>query len=248
MVMRMTLSSRARDTVAKFEVPFFPVNRVRDDKGYTIATTVINPIPWIDDWALMSDGRIAVVHGREYRVDYFDEDEKLIVSAKIPFNWQPLSDAAKSALLDSVRAARAADLAVEARDDSLMRLRRMPDPANTVRAPAGSPPGGVRAIGITHRTDFTPINELPDYRPPFQRAAARGDLAGNLWVRTTKIENGGAVYDVIDPKGKLIDRVAVPAGRVIAGFGRGGVVYLGVLDGTVARLERARVTLAGVAQ
>jgi hypothetical protein len=99
-----------------------------------------------------------------------------------------------------------------------------------------------------HRTDFVPANELPDYRPPFQRAAARGDLAGNLWVRTTEIENGGAVYDVIDPKGKLVDRVAVPAGRVIAGFGRGGAVYMGVLDGTVARLERARVTLAGVPQ
>ncbi|MGH7653808.1 MAG: hypothetical protein ACREN6_04010 [Gemmatimonadaceae bacterium] len=245
MVMRMTFSSRARDTVAKFEVPFFPANIVRDDNGHATLTTVINPIPWIDDWALMSDGRVAVVHGREFRVDYFDEDEKLIVSAKIPFDWQPLSDSAKSALLDSVRAARAPELAAQARADSLMRLRRMPDPANAVRAPAGLTPA---RAGGTVQTDFVPINELPDYRPPFQRAAARGDLAGNLWVRTTKIENGGAVYDVIDPKGKLIDRVAVPAGRVIAGFGRGGVVYMGVLDGTVARLERARVALAGVAQ
>ena len=52
---------------------------------------------------------------------------------------------------------------------------------------------------------------------------------------------GGAVYDVINRQGVLTDRIQVPPGRVIAGFGPGGVVYMGVLDGTIARIERARV-------
>ena len=82
---------------------------------------------------------------------------------------------------------------------------------------------------------------MPDYRPAFKQSAARGDADGNLWIRTSKMVNGGAVYDVINGRGVLIDRIAVPPGRVIAGFGPGGVVYMGVLDGTVARLERARV-------
>jgi hypothetical protein len=90
-------------------------------------------------------------------------------------------------------------------------------------------------------TAFVALNEMPDYRPPFRLAATRGDAEGNLWIRTTKIVNGGAVYDVINGQGALVDRIQVPPGRVIAGFGRGGVVYMGVLDGTVARLERARV-------
>jgi len=51
---------------------------------------------------------------------------------------------------------------------------------------------------------------------------------------------GGAVYDVIDRRGVVIDRIQVPPGRVIAGFGPGGVVYMGVLDGAIARIERAR--------
>jgi hypothetical protein len=71
---------------------------------------------------------------------------------------------------------------------------------------------------------------------------------------------------IIDPNGKIVrtiaaaqaDAVAIVHGqdyrvdffdadgkmmstRVIAGFGPGGVVYMGVLDGTIARLERARV-------
>jgi hypothetical protein len=54
------------------------------------------------------------------------------------------------------------------------------------------------------------------------------------------VVNGGSVYDVINGKGELIDRVQVPAGRVIAGFGKGGVVYMGVKEGTGVRLEQAR--------
>jgi hypothetical protein len=43
----------------------------------------------------------------------------------------------------------------------------------------------------------------------------------------------------------LKDRIAVPVGRTIAGFGAGGVVYMGVVDVTgVTHLERARVPVA----
>ena len=89
--------------------------------------------------------------------------------------------------------------------------------------------------------NMVPANELPDYRPAFVSGAARGDLEGNLWIRTSKSVNKGAVYDVVNRKGELIDRVLVPQFRVIAGFGAGGIVYMGVLDGTAARLEEARV-------
>jgi sugar lactone lactonase YvrE len=85
-----------------------------------------------------------------------------------------------------------------------------------------------------------PPSDLPDYAPPFTAGSARGDLDGNLWVRTSNVVNGGSVYDVINGKGELIDRVQVPAGRVIAGFGKGGVVYMGVKEGTGVRLEQAR--------
>ena len=82
--------------------------------------------------------------------------------------------------------------------------------------------------------------ELPDYRPAFRRGAVRSDEDGNLWVRTTAPSNAGAIYDVINGKGQLIDRVKVPFGRVISGFGP-GVVYMGVLDDKGARLEMARI-------
>jgi hypothetical protein len=50
----------------------------------------------------------------------------------------------------------------------------------------------------------------------------------------------GPEYDVIDRTGKLVDRVMVPAGTTIAGFGPAGVVYLGVRDAAGVHVVRAR--------
>ena len=50
------------------------------------------------------------------------------------------------------------------------------------------------------------------------------------------------MYDVINVSGELSRRVRVPLGRVIVGFGKGGVVYMSF--GSIANgfvLERSRV-------
>lgn len=85
-----------------------------------------------------------------------------------------------------------------------------------------------------------PANEMSDYVPPFTPGAARGDMDGNLWVRTTRGINGGPIYDVISPKGELLKRVNIPPGRVISGFGKGGIVYMGVREAAGVRLEAAK--------
>jgi sugar lactone lactonase YvrE len=75
----------------------------------------------------------------------------------------------------------------------------------------------------------------------------RADASGNIWVRTipTRQVPGGPVYDVINREGKLIDRVQVPEGRTITGFGADGSVYLVTRDTTgptpTMTLERARL-------
>ena len=83
--------------------------------------------------------------------------------------------------------------------------------------------------------------DLPDYMPPFANASARPDADANLWVRTTTPGSapGNVVYDVINNKGELTDRVDVPRGMSIVGFGRGGVVYLTLRGPDGLRLVRA---------
>lgn len=245
MVVRFSLSTRAVDTVSKFVVPTLVTHRSVAENRWVTMTRIVNPLPWTDDWALLSDGRVAIVHGQEYRVDYFDASGKLTASVKVPFDWQRLDDAAKRVIRDSTQSAiDAADsvagrpTAAQRAADSARTVRRLAAPEATV-APRTGTSGGPMA-NLTSLTQIIPLDEFPDYRPPFRLAAARGDLDGNLWVRTSKIVNGGAVYDVIDRKGALVDRIQVPPGRVIAGFGV-GVVYMGVLDGIVAKVERARI-------
>jgi hypothetical protein len=88
---------------------------------------------------------------------------------------------------------------------------------------------------------FVAPNELPDYRPAFSNGSVRADAEGKLWVRIIPPKpSTGPEYDVIDRSGKLVDRVVLPVGTTIAGFGAGGVVYLGVRDAAGVPVVRAR--------
>jgi hypothetical protein len=77
----------------------------------------------------------------------------------------------------------------------------------------------------------------------FLNGFVRADMEGNVWVRTipTKAMAGGPVYDVINRKGELVDRVQIPVGRNIAGFGANGAVYLTMREGNSTVLEKATV-------
>ena len=90
-----------------------------------------------------------------------------------------------------------------------------------------------------------PLSEIPDYYPPIHRNAAMADLDGNMWVLTTttaQSAHGELVYDVLNPKRGLFERVRMPVGRSVAGFGKGGVVYLQAGDRTNGfTLERVKL-------
>jgi hypothetical protein len=53
-------------------------------------------------------------------------------------------------------------------------------------------------------------------------------------------QQAGLVYDIVNRQGELVERVQLPAGRTIVGFGPGGVVYMAVREGRGMVLERAR--------
>jgi hypothetical protein len=228
LIVRFDLASRALDTIAKVEIPVvqFVVSMMNiNGRPRQVADYVVDPIPWTDDWALLADGTVAVVRGREYRVEIIDGDGKRFTKSKLPFAWERLTDEDKTAILDSVKASMEREREVLVQKDSIRRANAgRPGPRNSF------PP-----------LQFVPVNQMPDYRPAFRQGAALGDSDGFLWIRTSKNSASGAVYDVVSRDGALIDRVQVPPGRVIAGFGPGGVVYMGVLDGVTARLERALV-------
>ena len=85
---------------------------------------------------------------------------------------------------------------------------------------------------------------LPDFRPPLSGVGATmADADGNLWIRATRSTptRGGPVYDVISREGKLVDRIQVPPGYTLVGFGRGRVVYLSTRGGDGPQLARVQL-------
>lgn len=88
-------------------------------------------------------------------------------------------------------------------------------------------------------------NPIFDYEAPIRVNSTMADPDGNLWIlpRTSSLSrNGELVYDVVNMKGELFERVRLPLGRAIAGFGKGGVVYLTSGDRASGfTLERTRL-------
>jgi hypothetical protein len=276
-LVRFDLTTRKLDTAAYIKVQAPKIN-VSENEGRRSISMVINPLPEVDDWAVLSDGTIAVVR-KDYHVDYINADGTRTAGARIPFDWQRLSDSAKSAVIDTARAqmgrARAggpgaiADVALGGGGGPpgggfgvpfggggggggfAARIHGGgedgPPPPRRDAAGGAAPAGGAggnrgQGGGGGRQVSFVPPTELPDYRPAFTNGSVRADADGKLWVRIipTKPTAGGPEYDVIDRTGKLADRVTLPAGTVIAGFGAGGIVYLGVRDAAGTHVVRAR--------
>ena len=261
-VVRYDLTARRLDTAAFVKVYAPKFNVVQAEGGGMRMSSLINPIPEVDDWAVLPDGTIAILR-KDYHVDFIDADGKRTSAPKIPFEWQRLTDSMKVAIIDSSKAAfermRAGGPDAGGAPQQMMSISVGPGGP----PPGGAPPGGGAMVFVRERGEAAPPlrggagserraegpppfafvqpNELPDYRPAFANGSVRADAAGKLWVRLISPKpTSGPEYDVIDRTGKLVDRVVVPAGTTIVGFAPGGVVYLGVRDASGVRVVRAR--------
>lgn len=259
-VVRFDFGSRTLDTAAAIKIPRTRTTMNRDDRGQMRTSMVAFPPATVDDWAVTADGRVAVVRGRDYHVDYLDAEGAWSSSPKMPYAWQRLDDAAKTALIDSTAA-----MMQTVMDSMSARMARGDGPGGgtttqtrggaapatgggmvmVFAGPGGDGPGGggpPRTMQMTAPTVLkAEVGDVPDYRPAFGQASVRADREGNLWIRTTTLVDGRPVYDIVNSRGELTDRVQLPAFRTIAGFGN-GVVFLGVRDENgVMHLERARI-------
>jgi hypothetical protein len=248
-LVRVDLATRKIDTAGFFKISKTKMTMSQSEKGMSI-TTEINPMPIVDDWAVLSDGTIAVVRGRDYHVDFIGADGKVTAAAKLPFDWQRLSDDDKIAVIDSARAAveksRAAAAAGATTPAAPGDGGRQIVVMNSFHVGGDGGSGADTKAAGAAGMQMPPINfvspsELPDYRPAFGLGAAKADRDGNLWIRTTAVRAGamsGPIYDVVNGRGELADRVQLPAGRQIVGFGKNGTIYMVARDETGAWLEQ----------
>lgn len=260
-LLRVDLATRQVDTIAHLKIAGQKITATQTAEGRLSITPVLNPMQYVDDWAVTSDGRVAVIRGREYRVDWLGADGNVTGTEKIPFAWRRLDDSTKRAFLDSTQIAmeKLRQQAVQMMQRGGGGVMAMAGSGAMVAVAAGTsigvmggagtgttsspPPRGSTGSGNIQipQIQLVDASQLPDYAPPFGAGATNGDADGNIWVRTSNVYEGGSVYDVVNRDGKLVDRVLLPPGRVIAGFGP-GVVYMGVrVDESNVRLERASI-------
>lgn len=263
-IVRLNVANRAEDTVAFFKLPPTKLSVTRTDNGFT-ATSIVNPLPIVDNWVLLPNGTVAVVRGRDFHIDWYQPDGTHSSSDKVPFEWQRLTDSLKAFVLDSAKQVmekqREERMAIL---DSTRKLtgvkgQQMIAPGDQGAGGAGGgnvvvmmrvgggdggaapPRRGATSMPTIPPLTFVQPHELPDYRPAFGAGATKCDAQGNLWIRTSEAKDGRPVYDVVNDKGTLVDRVQLPPFRTIAGFAP-GVVYLAVTDAAGAvHLERARL-------
>jgi hypothetical protein len=303
------LDTRRLDTLGVIHLPKSD-ERIRQltASSFTIESA-INPVPVTDEWAVLADGTVAFVRGRDYRVDYLSPDGTLTSSEKIPYEWQRLLDEDKRRMIDSIRTEnrRFAQTSytsavirwVNQHGQLYPKEFKVPEgyvppsgfgkdwllpagltfPAGYTYAcalgeqptqvpytlPPGSPPvppgvvlpatrsscvnSALNSITVSSTPPpfrepvILPALDLPDYKAPFGPGSVRADMDGNLWVRINPPRPipGGPVYDVISREGSLTNRIQLPTGYTLVGFGRGKTVYLSVRDATGLHLARVRL-------
>ena len=317
------LDTRKLDTLGVIRIPKNIYQIKQTAEGYFSITSTVNPLPSTDDWAVLPNGTIAFVRGRDYRIEYLRPDGTMSSSQKLPYEWQHLADEDKQRVVDSVKEAntrqqmsgyvasmirwanvynkpypptfKVSDTFVP--QQGLMKDWKFPPgmkfppnyiygcppgveptmtpapsaattststPASMPALPQGmnaGPPGAPAGIpscipqpfivggGIAppppqmREMNVIPAIELPDYRPPIAQGATRADADGNLWIRTIppKPVPGGPIYDVVNEKGELSDRLQLPPGYTLVGFGKGKVVYLSMRDAKGIHLARVRL-------
>lgn len=245
-ILRANFDTRKTDTVAFVRVTNPQFQTKTGDDGSMQVMVKMNPLPQNDDWALMADGSLAIVRVLDYRVDWFRPDGTLERSQPLPFDWKRITDDEKVKMVDSLKI-----VAKEATE--------------RVAQFAG---GGGR--GFRPGFEPVEATQIPDYYPPIRSGSTIADREGNLWILPATsslagqlaamippgargqippgmIPGGmgaapttGLAYDVVNRAGELVERVQLPPGRSIAGFGYNGVVYLVARQGREVHLEKVR--------
>ena len=217
-IVRADFNARRTDTIGQFSVPRFPSTVYTTlPNGKTTGSRVINAgVSGPDEFAVLSNGTLAIVREHDYVVDWVHPDGATSSTGKLPFEWIRQTDDMKRARIDS--------------------MKRIIDSVNATGRPYGleirylrDPDGGPsRTDSLVPTISFSPPSEMADYPSPMRRGSVKADEDGNLWVlpTATSLSQGGLLYDVIDEKRGLHERVQLPPEYALAGFGKGGVLYL----------------------
>lgn len=195
-VLRMSLASRAMDTIVRLLPPQQP--RAQDINRNLATMTVFlanTPVQSVDSWGVLRDGTVVVARAATYKLDLIAPDGTRSQVGPVPVAPITVSDDDKAFIVAEYRR----------------------DAANRVRL------AGAQLQGIT--VSYEEPRQWPAVHPPFRGGARmRVDAADRMWLETrcTK-EVKATCYDVVDRTGVRLARFRFPAGIKLVGFGASSV-------------------------
>jgi hypothetical protein len=212
-LLRWNLASARIDTVATVGLP-----RTESGGGGGNFFMMVQPMTPADDWAVTQAGWIGLARHTPYSVDWVGTDGRLSRGTPIPYTPVAVVEADK----EEYQRAR--------QEQGGMRIS-MSDGGGDVSisegpAPSGPPPG-------------MPEIKWPTHKPPFLEQSVLAGPDKQLWIlRTQPAGQALARYDVIDSTGLVRERVTVPAGSKIVGFGASSVYVVRTDEDGLQWLER----------
>lgn len=210
-ILRFDRATKKTDTLAWVQTPLTQITSRQGGTNVSIRAGGGNPFAAADDWAVMPDGRLAVVRTKDYRVDWYAPNGQKTSGPAIAYEKVRVTEDDKKAFRE--RRASGAGTAIV--------MTREQGPGGTTQRAGVAPPTSMQ---IPEPTDW------PEVKPAFTGNAAAAAPNGQLWVlRTRSAKDKIPTYDVFDASGRVVSRVALPADTRLIGFGN-GTVYLARSD------------------
>lgn len=178
--------------------------------------------PTVDDWGVLPDGRIVVVRGKDYHVDVATSATSILSLPAIPYERFKVTETDKEKMREATRKTR--ELANKAIADAMSSVPKS-------QAPPKAP-----TMTIDEPASW------PTEKPAFGQGAVTVAPNGRVWVRRHRAASDTLpLYDVLDLKGRIESRVALPFKGRVVGFGRSWMYVVRIDADDLEYLERFKL-------
>jgi hypothetical protein len=201
-ILRLDPAKGRVDTLGRVRIGAPAMKMSGDPQKGTGAMRLSMPaFPVVDEWGLLPDGRVVVVRGADYRMEFISEPGSARSLAPVPYERVKVTKA------DHEKAREA-------------RKRMEAEVSRAAASAAASVPANARGRGRMPSMAVDEPTEWPEYKPAFAQGALKVAPDGELWVaRLRAASEEGQLYDVFTRAGALRLRVALPPKTALVGIG-----------------------------